>query len=266
MLGPDSRLRSAEAKVRQRWTEILKRWIRPAMFRALTSRPDFHCPICGYRGPFKDKRVVKSPLRLRLHSKCPSCTSAERHRLIHLVLEEFFGHWSPTGKSVLHIAPEECLRSLLSARFQTYHTSDLFRKDVDFQEDLQNLSFPDASYDAVLVSRVLTVPPNLPACLDEIRRILKPGGVAVIAEAYTLSRTDEFGEWRNERSRIIGLDLIEEISSRFQKLEHYFSRSFARDYQLDNLIQEAGVQFDDYQELVRIPGEGFQDLVVVAHA
>ncbi len=265
MLGGDGQIRLRYSEVRQQWTETLKRWIRPAMFRALSPRPHFHCPICDYRGPFKDKRIVKAPPLLRLHSKCPRCASAERHRMTHLVLEELFQDWSPAGKSVLHIAPEECLRKLLSARFETCHSADLLKKNVDFQEDLQDLSFPDFSYDALLVSRVLNVPPNLAACLDEIRRILKPGGVAIIAESYTCLMTDEFGEWRNDRSRTIGLDLIEEISSRFRKVEHYFSGRYPGEYQLDNLMQGEGLPVDDYPDPVRIPGKGFQDLVVIAH-
>ena len=89
--------------------------------------------------------------------------------------------------------------------------------------------------------------------------------MAVIAEAYTLQKTAEFGEWRSGRSRIIGLDLIDEISARFRELEQFFSRDFAREYQLDNLIEEEGSPVDDYPGLVCIPGGGFQNLVVVAY-
>ena len=89
--------------------------------------------------------------------------------------------------------------------------------------------------------------------------------MAIIAESYTRSRTEEFGEWRNDRSRIIGLDLIEEISSRFGKVEHYFSGRYPGEYRLDNLMRGEGLPVDDYPDPVRIPGKGFQDLVVIAH-
>jgi SAM-dependent methyltransferase len=43
-------------------------------------------------------------------------------------------------------------------------------------EDLTRLSYPDASFDLVLTSETLEHVPNLGAALDEVRRVLVPGG------------------------------------------------------------------------------------------
>ena len=147
--------------MRQSWSEKLKQSIRPSFYAFFTrNRERFKCPICGYQGAFKDKRVSKNPNIIRKSSKCLGCGSTERHRMIHLVLKDVFDQWNPSEKSILHVAPEECLKLELQSKFETYHTADLEREDVDFREDLQKLSFPESSYDAIMVSRVLTIPPG----------------------------------------------------------------------------------------------------------
>ena len=42
--------------------------------------------------------------------------------------------------------------------------------------DVQDLSFPDAAFDAVIANMMLYHVPDLPKALSEVRRVLKPGG------------------------------------------------------------------------------------------
>jgi ubiquinone/menaquinone biosynthesis C-methylase UbiE len=44
------------------------------------------------------------------------------------------------------------------------------------QADAQDLSFPDASFDAVLANHMLYHVPDRPRALSELRRVLRPGG------------------------------------------------------------------------------------------
>jgi SAM-dependent methyltransferase len=176
---------------RNPYFEAAKRALRPAIYRAIyPGKQIFHCPICQYRGPFKDKIVSRSPDVRRVHSKCVQCGAAERHRLLYLVLKDVLGGWTGQNKRMLHIAPEPCLQPLLKSIFPVYHTADLLRRDVDFNEDVQAMSFPDATYDCVLISHVLLIPPDLNATVSELRRILRPGGIAVIAESCARETTD----------------------------------------------------------------------------
>ena len=67
----------------------------------------------------------------------------------------------------------------------------------------------DESYDCVVISRVLAIPRDLDSSVRELRRILKQGGIAVIAENCAREKTEEFGKTINDRARIIGMDILE---------------------------------------------------------
>lgn len=250
--------------MRHRLTEQLKHWLRPIVFRQLhRSAPSFECPICEYRGPFKKKRERRDPRIVRVHSKCVSCGASERHRMQFLLIKELLANWNVEQKRVLHIAPEFCLRPLLESHFGTYHTSDLFRNDVDFQEDIQRMSFPDGSYDCVVVSRVLAMPEDLDACIREVRRILKPGGVALLCEAYTRERTTLIEQRKTEAFREMGIDAIDLYRQYFDVVEPWTSDRYHAKHQLFNLMSRDGEVIDAYPEAVRVPGMGYQELVAI---
>ncbi|WP_299871911.1 class I SAM-dependent methyltransferase [uncultured Cocleimonas sp.] len=250
--------------MRNAHTEKLKGIIRPFFYKLFKqSGKSYLCPICGYQGPFKDKRISKQPDLVRIDSKCPKCASNERHRMMYLVFNEVFNAAETQGKSVLHIAPEDCLKDLVAEKFETYHTADLLKQDVDFNEDVQAMSFNDNSYDCVVISRVLTIPPDLDASLSEIHRVLKPGGLAVIAEIYKHEETKEFGKMINERSREIGIDLIDKIDTVFDEVECFSSNRYDEQYQLANKMVLDGQPTDNFPDKVKINNVGFSELVVI---
>jgi hypothetical protein len=253
--------------MRTRYSENLKRVVRPPIFRALhPAKPRFDCPVCRYHGPFKDKRMSRDPDFTRTDSKCPRCGAVERHRFQFLCFEQLFSDWPTRDKAALHIAPEFCFEPMLRAAFGTYHSADLFRNDVDIKADIQALPFDDATYDAVFVAHVLAMPEDLEQSVREIRRVLKPGGRAFLTEVLRHEKTLEYGERRGEPVREIGADFLDLLRAHFTRVEIITADRFDQRFQLENRIFLDGKPFDRYPEVVRIPGVGFRDFLAIAHA
>jgi ubiquinone/menaquinone biosynthesis C-methylase UbiE len=62
--------------------------------------------------------------------------------------------------------------------------AQLINPDIEFkQSDVDNLPYPDQSFDYVLCIEVLRYLPDIKPCVREIYRVLKPGGVALITAA-----------------------------------------------------------------------------------
>lgn len=75
-------------------------------------------------------------------------------------------------------------------------------------DDVERLHIPEATYDAVLCMGVLEYLPRYTRALAEIARVLKPGGIAVIAlpnraSAYHVAR-DAYGRLRTLERRLRG--------------------------------------------------------------
>jgi SAM-dependent methyltransferase len=142
---------------------------------------------------------------------------------------------------------------------------DLFRTDVDFQADLQRMPFDDASYDFILISRVLIIPPNFDACVDEVRRVLKPGGIAMISEFIDREQTQPEPNVSLEAVRHFGLSVLDDFAARFGKVEVLTSQDFSPEYQLIYRMEVAGKPFDDVPERVREPGVGVRELIALCY-
>ena len=257
---------SIHESMRKPWSEKLKQGLRPWLYRIWGhGKPNYNCPVCNYRGPFLDKKIGSDGFLRRRFSKCPSCSSTERHRIMYLVLDSLVDDSSICMDRILHLAPEACLQTCLRRHALTYHTADLLRKDVDFKEDLQCLSFSNTSYDCVVIARVLNVPQDLEACLQQIYRILKPGGFACIAETFTHEKTIEFESMKNGRSREIGLDLLDHLERVFDRVVLWDSDHFSGDHQLINRMERKGKAQDDYPSRIQAAKLGFKELVAICH-
>ena len=161
----------------------------------------------------------------------PSTLSLERHRLLWLFLNEqtdFFQSDSVSNSSntstkkirlrdaeknsalkVLHFAPEQAFYKLFrNQKNLDYTTTDLFSPLADVKADICNLPFDDNQYDVILCNHVLEHIPDDTKAMQELYRVLKLGGMAILQIPQDLKRATTFADDtitdQKERAKIFG--------------------------------------------------------------
>ena len=138
----------------------------------------------------------------------PSTLSLERHRLLWLFLKSNTNFFTANLK-VLHFAPEQAFyKRFRKLENLDYTTTDLDSPLADVKADICNLPFDDNSYDVILCNHVLEHIPNDHKAMQELYRILKPGGWGVFQIPQDLKRTNTFEDDsitdKRERTKIFG--------------------------------------------------------------
>ncbi|MBL0013785.1 MAG: methyltransferase domain-containing protein [Flavobacterium sp.] len=161
----------------------------------------------------------------------PSTLSLERHRLLWLYLKnetDFFqseldsdsSHVSnlkirlrdaeaSSALKVLHFAPEQAFYKLFrNQKNLDYTTTDLLSPLADVKADICNLPFEDNAYDVILCNHVLEHIPDDTKAMQELFRVLKPGGLGIFQIPQDLSRATTFSDDtitdQKERAKIFG--------------------------------------------------------------
>ena len=135
------------------------------------------CPICSnhYRKFLPYGRINPRPNAL-----CPNCLSLERHRLIWLYLKEKTNFFSEK-LDVLHIAPEPCFMKRFEKQHgEKYITADIESPLAKVKIDIHQIPFGENHFDVVLCNHVLEHVADDIKAVSEIRRVLKPGGWAIL--------------------------------------------------------------------------------------
>jgi len=138
----------------------------------------------------------------------PSTLSLERHRLLWLYLKDETDFFS-AEKKVLHFAPEQCfLKRFKTLKHINYTTTDLESPIADIKADICNLPFEDNSYDVILCNHVLEHIPDDTKAMQELYRVLKPGGYGIFQIPQDLSRAVTYEDNsitdKAERAKIFG--------------------------------------------------------------
>jgi predicted SAM-dependent methyltransferase len=140
----------------------------------------------------------------------PSSLSLERHRLLWLYLNNETDFFSSTKKKkVLHFAPEQAFYKMFrNQKNIDYTTTDLFSPLADVKADICNLPFKDNSYDIILCNHVLEHIPDDTKAMQELYRVLKPGGMGIFQIPQDLTRNVTFADDtitnQKERAAIFG--------------------------------------------------------------
>lgn len=138
----------------------------------------------------------------------PSTLSLERHRLLWLYLENETDFFS-AKKNVLHFAPEQCfLKRFSKLENLNYTTTDIESPIADVKADICNLPFDDNSYDVILCNHVLEHIPNDTKAMQELFRVMKPGGYGIFQIPQDLNLESTFEDNsitdKKERAKIFG--------------------------------------------------------------
>jgi SAM-dependent methyltransferase len=193
------------------------------------------CPLC--------ERTFSRWRGHAMLGNCPFCGSAPRHRLLKLSLAREWNHQS-RPLDVLHFAPEWGVQRGFRSnpRVGRYVTADLSAPGVDVHCDITALDFADQEFDVVVCSHVLEHVRDDRRALKELRRVLRPGGVAYIQVPYDSNRhTDEDPNVTDpvERER------------RYGQFDHI--RMYGRD--LIGRLSEAGFKVDELRPTREMAGE-----------
>lgn len=131
----------------------------------------------------RDADVIGSDV---VNFECPACGCHDRER--HLAL--YFRATGLTGRMgslrILHFAPERRLASVIAAA----HPVDYVQADLHPSRpgirclDLTDIAFPADRVDLVIANHVLEHVDDDIRALSEIRRVLRPGGLAVLQTPF----------------------------------------------------------------------------------
>lgn len=163
------------------------------------------CNVCGWQGSqFADDQWHPRTV-------CPACRCQVRHRLLVATLDGESTHQELReeellkGKAVLHFAPERRFREHVRSVAAKHVTADFDRGDCDLKLDISAMpQVADASFDTVIVCDVLEHVPDDAGAFREIRRVLKPGGVAImtVPQKDSPATTDEDFSVTDEAERL----------------------------------------------------------------
>ena len=166
----------------------------------------YTCPCCGWR--VRAFTAGGGSLRQRELSYCPRCNSKSRHRRVWLFLETQTNLFAGRLR-LLEVGP----KFSFSRRFNrmknlNYAAGDLQKHpNADLRMDVTALPLYSDSFDALICMHVLEEVVDDRLAMDEIYRVLKPGGWAVIS-VPTDMESKTYEDWsivtQNERQRAFG--------------------------------------------------------------
>lgn len=159
---------------------------------------------------------------------CPRCGAHDRERHLLMYLRASGQLAEMRGKVVVHFAPEKHLcRFILASGPAQYVRCDLYPKSSEIRKmDMLAMDFESGSVDVLIANHVLEHVASDAQALAEVRRVLKPGGYAILQTPYCkklhkiwedagidddAGRTQAYGQ--EDHVRLYGRDIFERFAA-----------------------------------------------------
>ena len=191
-----------------------------------------YCPCCRKRfSSFMDFSVTKINnkeryIRTYKNTLCPYCASMPRHRIICYYLDE--NKQVVAKNNILMFGAEFSIRKWFDMNGFHYRTADLFDRSSEFKIDIQNIPFPDESWNLIICNHVLEHVPDYKIALKELKRVLNKAGFLEI----TIPTDRNFDSVYEEP----GIVTEEDRTKHFGQNDHL--RIFGNDF--ENILKECG--------------------------
>ncbi len=156
----------------------------------LLSGDRYECCCCG-----KSSRrfLAHGNLAKRQNIKCPHCLSLERTRVLCMYIRNVVFKENPKPLRVLHFAPVKGLKDFLrnSPQVSKYIDADINPNVATYQADITQIPYADHSFDLILCSHILYCVPEDRKAMQELYRVLRPGGRVLIVDTIEGEITQE---------------------------------------------------------------------------
>ena len=207
----------------------------------------FTCPICDYQAssflPYgRDNEAIKKykiiPMGYRKNALCPKCYSKDRERLIYLFIKTLLNNKLLNYNSkIIHFAPERAIeKNFFRKKFNNYLTADIEGNNVDFNLDLQNLNFTQSNFDLVICNHVLEHIEEDVKSLENIFKLLKPGGFAILQVPFSNLIDEDFS--------------VTNLNNKYDRFKYYGQEDHVRIYSKNgfvNKIKNTGFELRIYK-------------------
>ena len=150
----------------------------------------YYCNCCNRS--FRKFKPKGNTLIQRENAECPFCGSLERVRNLLFYIENetdlLTGNYS-----LLHFAPEWPLLPFFKKNKNLDHiTADINPNVAKYRIDITNIPFPDNSFDYIICSHVLGHVTDEKKAIEELYRVLKIDGTALIVTLIDLKNPHTF--------------------------------------------------------------------------
>jgi SAM-dependent methyltransferase len=204
------------------------------------------CPVC--ERSFSKFLSYGSAVAYRENVLCPFDLTLERHRLMWLYLRDHSHFFTANKLDVLHIAPEQCFHAKFKGQQNlNYLTADIESPIADMHFDLHDIPLEDNSFDVVFCNHVLEHVNDANRCMEELYRVMRPGGFGIMQVPQDFSRESTFEDstivtpedrekyyWQKDHVRLFGRDYPDWLKKagfnvvEFDKHKHYSPEKIAK--------------------------------------